>query len=383
MTRPLFRCVGSRFIPITAAFALLYLAFLLSAPPLLRAQTQALAPQISVDGECTAIAYAPDGRMAYSIKHVFPVLKLDVQRDDIWVMETDGRRHRIVNGERMARGDQAFSYTITGLRWSADSKRITADLSTSQLGAAGETLRDQMLLLLGSDGKEIRIAGGDNLVTGTVGGAWLGTEDTVAYLTETVQPKLMFSISMIQSPGGRVVHLFGRRPFAAVAWNPRLGKAVAIERDPTDAGDTRLVLLDLLQEDHQLLARLDDYSGSLSFSPSGDLVAFFHDYETLEVRQIAHPDQIARVHVAYGPIAWPPDEKRVLVKRGPDRQPGDLVWVPLPAFSAASENIPAAQPELMPLLGGAMFRESALSPDGKSAAVTTVENRKLEVFTLK
>ena len=77
-------------------------------------------PRITIDDECTALAYAPDGRLAYATRHIFTVQKFDVQRDDIWILETDGSRRKIVNGEKMARGAAAFSYTITGLRWSSD-----------------------------------------------------------------------------------------------------------------------------------------------------------------------------------------------------------------------------------------------------------------------
>jgi dipeptidyl aminopeptidase/acylaminoacyl peptidase len=384
MTRARFQTLLSSLHSATAGAALVWIALFVC--PLVRGQ--APAPRITIEDECTAIAYAPDGRLAYSTKHVFTVQKFEVQRDDIWILETDGRRRRIINGEKLARGDEAFSYTIIGLRWSADGRRITADISTSQLSPSGETLRDQMLLLLAQDGKEIKIAEGDNLVTGTQGGAWIGNEDTVAFLTETVKPKLMFSISMIQSPGGRTLHLFDRRAFAAVAWNARLGTAVAIERNLTDAdaSEPRLVELDLLKEDYRLLGKLDGYFGSLSFSPSGDKVAYFRDSNTVEVRKIEDPLQIARVHVAYGVIAWSPDESRLLIKRGLDRQEGDLVWVPLPGFLAAGSDgagAPPPEPTQAPLLGGRTIRDFALAPDGHSVAVLTFPKRTLEVFDLQ
>jgi dipeptidyl aminopeptidase/acylaminoacyl peptidase len=376
------RKTSRSFLSALAGLGLLWCSLIVCPP----AGGQTAAPRITIEDECAAVAYAPDGRLAYATRHIFTVQKFDVQRDDIWILETDGRRRKIVNGEKMARGAAAFSYTITGLRWSSDGTKLTAELSTSQLTPTGETLQDQMLLLFGQDGKEIKIAEGDNLVIGALGGAWLDNEDTVAYLTETVKPKLMFSISIIQSPGGRIVHLFDRRSFASLAWNTRLGSAVAIERNPTGSGDTRLVELDLLKEDYRLLATLDGYLGALSFSPSGNKVAYFRDIDTLEVRQIADPDQVASVHVAYGPIAWAPDEKRVLVKRGLDRQEGDLVWVPLPPFATNTENKPGAamsSPTLTPLLNGQTFRDFALSPDGRSVAVITMVKRTVEIFDLQ
>ena len=84
------------------------------------ASAQNSVPRETFDGECTAVAYAPDGRLAYSIRHLFDIRTLQVQRDDIWVVENDGRRRKIVNGERLVQGPAAFSYTITRLRWSPE-----------------------------------------------------------------------------------------------------------------------------------------------------------------------------------------------------------------------------------------------------------------------
>ncbi len=43
--------------------------------------------------------------------------------------------------------------------------------------------------------------------------------------------------------------------------------------------------------------------------------------------------QVGQVRVAYGDIGWSSDGSRLLIKRGEDRQDGDLVWVPVPRLA--------------------------------------------------
>src|ERR1700733_6229993 len=261
-------------------------------------------PRITVDDDCTAIAFAPDGRLAYATRHVFNLQKFQVQRDDIWILEKDGRRRKILNGEKMVRGAEAFSYTITRLRWSPDATRVAAELVTTQGNAKGEEVTGNLLLFVNQEGKDVKIADGDNAVPGAIDGTWLAGNGKIAYLTETVKPNLMFSITTIESPGGRVFPLFDRHSFAALSWNAKLGTAVAIEKNLSDASVTRLVELNLLSEDYRRLAALESYIGGLSFSPSGSKVALFRDINTLEIRDMADPTLVARVHVEYGAINW-------------------------------------------------------------------------------
>jgi dipeptidyl aminopeptidase/acylaminoacyl peptidase len=346
---------------------------------------QSPTPRITVDDDCTALAYAPDGRLAYATRHVFNLQKFQVQRDDIWILEEDGRRRKILNGEKMVRGAEACSYTITRLRWSPDASRVAAELVTTQVNAKGEEVTGNLLLFVNQEGKDVKIADGDNAVPGAIDGTWLVGNGKLAYLTETVKPNLMFSITIIESPGGHVLPLFDRHSFAALSWNAKLGTAVAIEKNLSDASITRLVELNLMSEDYRRLAALDSYIGGLSFSPSGTRVAFFRDIDTLEIRDMTDPTLVARVHVEYGAVNWAPDEKSVLVKRGLDRQEGDLVWVQLPTLAADSENGPAApvSPQApTPILNGQKFRDFALAPDGHSVAVILLGKHNLQIFDL-
>jgi len=368
---------------LNALIAACLIAITLAAPGLHAAQ--APTPRISIDDDCTAISFSPDGRLAYATRHVFNLQKFQVQRDDIWILEKDGRRRKILNGERMSRGTEAFSYTITRLRWSPDASRVAAELVTTQVNAKGEQVEDNLLLFVNQEGKDVKIADGDNAVRGAIDGTWLVGNGKLAYLTETVKPNLMFSITTIESPGGHVFPLFDRHSFAALAWNAKRGTAVAIEKNLSDASQTRLVELNLMSEDYRRLATLDSYIGGLSFSPSASKVAFFRDINTLEIREMADPALVTRVHVAYGVINWAPDEKGVLVKRGLERQEGDLVWVQLPAPAADPESGPAepvTPPAPTPILNGQTFRDFALAPDGHSVAVILLGKHALQIFDL-
>ena len=220
-----------------------------------------------------------------------------------------------------------------------------------------------------------------------IGGAWLDNEDTVAYLTETVKPKLMFSISTIQSPGGRMFIFSTGAPLHL--WLGMRGLAppwLSSETSPARA-ITRLVELDLLEEDYRLLATLDRYFGALSFSPSGNKVAYFRDIDTLEIRQIADPHQVARVHVAYGRNCVGARRKtRSSSNADSIARKAILFGFRFPRFATNTENKPGAamsSPTLTPLLNGQTFRDFALSPDGRSVAVITMVKRTVEIFDLQ
>jgi dipeptidyl aminopeptidase/acylaminoacyl peptidase len=347
-------------------------------------------PRATFEGECTAMAFAPDGRLAYSIRHVFDIRTLQVQRDDIWVLESDGRRRKIVNGERLVQGPAAFSYTITRLRWSPDGTRLTAELHTSQLVRGAGKQDSNLLLLINQDGKEIKIIAGESVIRGALDGTWLGDNNTVAYLAQSAKSDIMYSVGVAHIDRGRGGVLFEDRAFAAVAWNAKLGTAAAIDRGPGMFGQPTLVVLDLLKEEHRPLIVLDAYIGGLSISPSGSKFAYFTDTNTLEVRDIAHPEQPIRVPAEYGTVAWAPDESRLLLKTGIEREEGNLMWVSLSgppksteltsADHAPGSNLMASTPALF---AGQSFRDFALSPDGHSLAVILFDKRTLQVYDLK
>lgn len=335
-------------------------------------------PRLTIDGECTAFAWAPDGRIVYSTRHVFAKGRFDIQRDDLWLLGVDGSRQKIFDGQRYGHGSGEFSYTVTSLRWSPDGTRLTAELRTSQLlGSKGGLQEDAVLLLLDQRGKQIRLRNLIAEVDGGVDGTWLAESGTVAYATAASRTSSLLSLHVLRADVARSGDLFVGHAFSSVAWDAKRNAAIAIERS-AGTGPPRITTLDLLHEDGRALATLDKYLGGLSLSPNGDKVAYFLDDQTLEVRDIAHAQEVGQVRVAYGDIGWSSDESRLLIKRGEDRQDGDLVWVPVPRLAHGGDE--PAGPEAQPVLHDAMFHSFAVSPDGKLIAVTQAGKRTLMVY---
>ncbi len=144
------------------------------------------APTLNVDETCTAFAYAPDGRIAYSVRHILTTRQLEIQRDDIWLIGLDGKRRRIVNGEKLiqgasrSKGPAAFSYAIQSMRCSPEGTRLTVEMLTSEMiDPRGDTREGQLTLLLDDTGREIRIASADSVIPEATNAAWLADGVTV------------------------------------------------------------------------------------------------------------------------------------------------------------------------------------------------------------
>lgn len=318
-------------------------------------------PVQRIEEECVAMAWAPDGdRLAYAVKRVIKVRRLEMQRDDIWVLSmVDGKRKRIVNGEKIVDARAPFSYTVRALRWSPDGRRLTVELYTRRMvDERGKTEEEMLTLLIDENGKEIKIEGGDSVIPRALGASWLGDGVTVGYLTEEVEPRLLFAVHTLRPVAGRGRKMFPQSTYAAVAWMPEQNVAVAIERDADFRRPPALVRLDLEKQTRDVLAELEGFSGQLTVAPSGQKVAYFRDAETLEIRRLAAPGEAIRVKMTYGRYQWVPDETRLLLRRGPESRAGSLLWVRLPGG------------ETEPLLHGLTFRDAELSPKGNWLAVT-------------
>lgn len=345
---------------------------------------------MTVDDECTALAFAPDGRIAYSARHLLKARRYEMQRDDIWLVGADGKRKRILNGEKLVRSSAPFSYTVGALRWSPDGHSLTAELLTMQVTdlERGDTRDGVLTLLLDGSGKEIRIAGADSVIPEAINGAWLADGVTVVYMAEAVQPKLLYSIHSVRPVAGRGGALFADRVFVAAAWNAKQNTGVAVERDRSLSGPPRLVKLDLMRETVQEIATLDGFAGGLTLSPSGTRVAYYRDHETLEIRDLAAPARFVRLRVIFGLYQWEPGERRILLKRSSEHKSADLVWFDVPALadppapaSAAASGV--LEPSFTPALHALSFRDFELSPDGRFLAVIQPGKRNLLVYLLR
>ncbi len=323
---------------------------------------------LTVDEDCSAIAWSPDGsRVAYAVKRVIHWRDWEKQRDNIWFVDLQGKRKRIVDGQKMVPDYAEFSYSFRSVAWSPDGRALLAEMLTSD---------DKNLTMLVTDeGKDVRIGEkGDNIVQG-FSAAWLGDNQTVTFLIEAVKPRLLYKIAGVRIRGGRGLDFFPTKSFAAVAWDETRSQAVAVQREKDFQGAPKLVLLRLDKESSQELADLaDGFLGSLHISPSGKLVGYFVDQVTFEIRDLTAPQTARRVKIPFGRYDWAPDEQRILLQlpEGPPRRAGGrLVWVDL------------RDGKTTPLLHSVVVRDFTLSPDGRHLAIThNREVRSLAVYSL-
>ena len=345
-------------------------------------------PLQSIDEDITGFAYAPDGRIIYSVRRLFKTKIYDLQRDDIWLQESNGKRRRLLAGEKFVRGNAPFTYTVGSYRWSPNGRLILAQLfTTSVVDETGKTEDAFMTLVLDDNGKEIRPGGLDSVIKDSSNASWLLDNSTIIYLTEVVKPHILFSFKYINISTGPVGPAFDGRTFLDVDYIPRTNTAIAVERDRNLSGPPRLQRLDLLAQDDKELATLDRYEGGISVSPTAKKVAYYIDKEVLEVRDLTAPNHVARVRIGLGSFQWSPDETRILLKRAMEKRSGDLVWIDLPPLAAVpsgaeNQDIPVSQPIPTPILHGLTFRDFAISPDGRFLALVAPGKRNLLVFPL-
>jgi dipeptidyl aminopeptidase/acylaminoacyl peptidase len=355
-----------------------------------------------IDDEVTRFAFSGAGRIAYSTRHVFSEKKIRLQRDDLWIAERDGKKKKILQGEKFVRGTEPFSYLVRGLRWSPDGKKLAVELATSEMiNEGGDTREGVATLLIDDNGSEIPVAGGDSVIAGATNAAWLSDNATLAYLTaeqqaqpamseKTASKEVFFTLNRVRPSTAPGSAIFSGQKFTAVAWNEAKSSAVALKPNPISSpglapsGRTELLSLDLTGDKSSDLAAVDGYAGGLSLSPSGSRVAYWVGNEQLEVREIESPNRVARLHVLLGTLAWSGDEKRLLVKQGAAGKSGSLVWVTLPQLATvAAGATPPTQDVVLPsILHDLEFRQFDISPDGSLLGVVEPGRRNLLVYSL-
>ncbi len=342
-------------------------------------------PLQSIDEEITAFAYAPDGRIVYSVYRKLKTKAYDLEHDDIWLQESNGKRRRLLEGQKYTRGTRPFSYLIDSFRWSPNGHFILAQLlTTTVVDDSGKTEDSFQTLLLDDSGHEIRINKGDNVILDAANATWLPDSTTIAFLSEAMKPHVLFSLKFTRPATGPLPSFYEGRTFRDVVWLPGATAAIAVEQDRNLTGPSRLQRLDLFSDDAKELATLDSYEGGISVSPSGKKVAYFLDKEILELRDLTSPNRVARIRIGLGVFRWSPDESRILLKRALEKKSGDLVWIDLPPLAPipANHEIPISQPTPIPILHGLSFRDFAITPDGRSIAVIIPGKRSLLVFPL-
>jgi len=343
-------------------------------------------PAQNIEEDITAFGYAPDGRIAYAVNRPFKTKQYDLEHDDIWIQDTNGKRRRIFIGEKFQRGAAPFTYSVNSFRWSPNGHLLLAELFTASVDESGKTVDSTMTLVLDESGKEVHLGSNDNVIKDAADAAWLVDNATIIYLSEVLKPKLLFSFHYLNRTAGPPGPVFEGRTFLDFVPVPGSNVAYAVERDRNLAGPPRLQRLELLAQDDHEVATLDGYEAGLSLSPSGSKIAYYIDRELLEIREVANPARTARVRAGFGVFHWAPDETRILLKRSVEKKSGDLVWINLPsleAHPAADPEAPTiAQPAPIPVLHGLTFREFAISPDGRFLAVIAIGRRNLAIYPL-
>jgi WD40-like Beta Propeller Repeat len=377
-------------------------------------------PTTTIDEDITAFAFAPDGRIVYSVRRMFRNKKYDMQRDDIWIQDTGGHRKRIFQGEHFTvagpitpvehddssddrdekgkkhkkdKSDKErpltppFTYIVAGFDFSPNGRMVLVQLLTSTILTESDHQQDErMTLVLDESGREIKLSGDNAVIHDAADPMWLNDNATIVYLTEILKPNVLFSYKYANVRTGPAGPAFEGRTFIASVPIPHTNSAIAIERDKNLSGPPRLQRLELLAQEDKELATLDGYETGLSVSPSGKRVAYFIDKEVLEVRDLERPNRLARVRIGLGAVQWSADESYLLVKRSPERKSGDLVWISLPPLTNVagmhSDQIPVVQPDPIAILHGLTFRDFAISPNGGMLAVVPPGKRNLLLFPL-
>jgi hypothetical protein len=365
-------------------WALLVVSSLLCSPQ--RGRAQNLDKTVmNVDEEVTAFGYAPDGRIVFSVRRMFKAKKYDLQRDDIWLLETNGKRKRLLEGQKFTRGDKPFTYQVESFTWSPNGHIVAIQLYTSTVDPEDDSREDaRALLLLDDNGRELHPAGQDPLVMNAESPMWLRDNGTLVYLVEEIAPRQLFSMRYLYMSSGPQTKVFEGRTFVDAARIPGSNSAIAIERDRAMDGPARMQKLELLAQDDKELATLDSFvgAGGLSISPTGRLAAYFLDNEVMEIRSLEEPNKVARMRVGLGVLQWSASETTIYLKRTVEKKSADLVSFEVPGLVARPRGAAplVLEPEPRQLLHGLTIREFGLSPDGRFLAVVLPGKRNLQVF---
>jgi len=223
--------------------------------PAARAQDPNLnKPVVNVDEEVTAFAYAPDGRIIFSVRRMFKTKKYDLQRDDIWMLETNGKRKRLLEGLKFTHGDKPFTYQVESFTWSPNGHIVAIQLFTTTVDPEEDQRQDaKALLFLDDNGHELHPAGKDALnkdalVMDAENPMWLRDNNTVVYLKSEVEREL-FSMEYLYMSSGPPTKVFEGRTFMEAVRIPGSNSAIAVERDTHMDGPPRLQRLDLRTQD--------------------------------------------------------------------------------------------------------------------------------------
>lgn len=359
----------------TALLALLAVAAAVVSPAIF-AQ---LKPTMTIDEDCQAFAIGPDNRIVYAVPHIKRMKKVMIERDDVWIAEPNGRPKKIVDVDKFMPATTPSTYIVNALAWAPDGHHIVMDMTTMPPELRKESQDDsanttgpagggKAIALLDDGGQEIKVANSKTrFIENVSNGAWLADGVDVVYLIGGGP----YQIGRVNPSSGQSTVLFAGHNFDSVVWDAKRSRAFGVGGNLSVLGKTVIVELDLIHETVNEVARLDNYRGQLSVSPSGKKVGFFEDGDTIQIVDLANPKKPVRVNAGYGRFGWSRDERRLLLKRGPDEKSNDLVWVGITDGS------------FRPILHDLLYHDFAITPDGSSILVSEPGKRSLKMFPLE
>lgn len=340
--------------------------------------------------DASNLAISHNNRIVYSVPHLKHVKKVMVERDDITVADFSGHAKKIVEPDKFMPVPPPTSYIVNGLTWSPDGRHIAATMLTIAAPGAEKEKEDKdderddndqvgrklsvptngtkVLALFDDDGHEIRVTGSKTrFIEQASNGTWIADGQTVVYLTGAGP----YQISRVRPADGQTKALFEGHAFDSVVWDAPRNQAYAVGRSLSLSGKTALVQLGLLDETVRELARLPEFQGQLTLSPSGNKIGYFVDGDTIEVRDLASPQKPVRVRTGPAKFEFGGDGQRILLKRGPVDRSGDLVWVGL------------GDDSWNPILHDVLFHNFEIAPNGDTIVVMDPGKQVLKIYPLR
>jgi hypothetical protein len=327
-------------------------------------------PRFTFEEDVATFAISQENKIACAVPRMKRVKKIVIERDDIWVVTPSGGKKRILEGDKFMPVPPPSQYVVDSLAWSPDGRRIAMNITVQIISTedTADITGGKQIALLEEDGQEIKVAGSKSrFIEDAWNGAWLADGQTVVYLTG-IGP---FKIMRVRPADGKIIELFEGHTFDAVTWDSKRNQAFAVGRNLSVSGRLALVQLDLVNETVREISRLEEFFGRLSVASSGKRVGYFENGDTITVIDVANPQRPARVRAGIGRFEIARDERRVLLKRGPEEKSGDLVWVGLTDGS------------FRPILHAILVRDFRITPDGESIVVTDPGRRILKVYPLQ
>jgi hypothetical protein len=327
-------------------------------------------PRFTFEEDVATFAVSQDNKIACAVPRMKRIKKIVIERDDIWVVTPSGGKKRIVEGDKFMPVPPPSQYVVESLAWSPDGRRIAMSMNVQIISTeeSSETTGGKQIALLGEDGQEIRVAGSKSrFIEDAWNGAWLADGENVVYLTGAGPYKIM----RMRPSDGKSTELFEGHTFDVVTWDTKANHAFAIGRNLSISGRLALVELDLVKETVREVSRLEDFFGKLIVSSSGKRVGYFENGDTITVVDVANPQRPIRVRAGIGRFEFARDERRVLLKRGPEEKSADLVWVGL------------TDGTFRPILHDLLVHDFRITPDGESIVVTDPGRRILKVYPLQ